>query len=80
MSSDELRPPLPHALRFYRLALGLTRAELAVRAGVHVNTVSNVERRRNLPTLRTARKISAALVLPVAEVFPEFAEIERGEE
>ncbi len=63
---------LPHPVRFFRLALGLTRAELAERAGVHFNTVSNVELRRNLPTLRTARKISAGLGLPVAEVFPEF--------
>lgn len=45
---------------------------MAEAAGVHPNTITNVERRRHLPTLSTARKISDALRLPVAEVFPEF--------
>ena len=62
----------PHPLRLYRIAAGLTAGELADMAGCHRNTVSNIERRRNLASRSTARKLSDALNLSVLELFPEY--------
>lgn len=47
------RTPLPDLLRGHRLAVGLTQAELAARAGVGVRTVRDLERGRSARPQRT---------------------------
>jgi DNA-binding XRE family transcriptional regulator len=57
-------------LLVYRIASGLTQAELAEAAGVAPETISNAERGRHRPRGLTARAVASALGCEVEELFP----------
>lgn len=57
-------------LRVYRVARGLTQAQLAARAGVARITVGALERREATPQLHTAQVLASALGVPTEELFP----------
>jgi transcriptional regulator with XRE-family HTH domain len=56
-------------LRAWRRRKGLSQAELAERAGVDLDTVSNAETGRRQPRGSTLRKIGGAMDLTVEELF-----------
>lgn len=60
-------------MRTYRVAVGLTQQQLADRAGVGRNTISNAERGRFSPRRQTRMAIAAALGVPVDQLFGEGA-------
>ena len=61
-----------------RLKLGLSRAELASRAGLHQSYVGLLEREKRTPNLDTASAIARALGKPLS-VLVRLAERESGE-
>lgn len=72
--SSNLLKTLPAQARGARLALGLTQAELAARAGVSLATVQNLEAGRANPALETAGRILACLAMRLepAQVAPDW--------
>jgi putative transcriptional regulator len=62
--SDKFGPRLRQA----RVAAGLTQAELAERADVADATVSRIERGRLVPSVALAKRIAAALRVPLDEL------------
>jgi DNA-binding XRE family transcriptional regulator len=60
--------PLGVRLRSLRLAAGLTRADLARRAGVDDTTVSACERGPRRPWARTVQRLAEALGVPLDEL------------
>jgi putative transcriptional regulator len=63
------RPPL-NVLQRARIARGLTQDELAEELGISRQTVSSVERRRHVPSVRLALAIAVALRGTVEDLFP----------
>ncbi len=59
---DDLRT----RIRSRRLALGLTLAEVAQRAGLSLAYIANLERGRGNPTVGALRKLAAALEVPAS--------------
>jgi transcriptional regulator with XRE-family HTH domain len=51
-----------------RKQLGLTQAQLAEKLGVETETLSRIERGKNIPSLSTLEKISTHLSISVAEM------------
>lgn len=67
-------------LRELRTAAGLTQRQLAIRADVTVNTVSELERGENEnPELQTLIALAAALGRSVTDLFEEPAKSEGGQ-
>lgn len=60
----------PSPLRVYRVAKGLTQAELAQLAGVSRPTVIYLEARRQNPLPSTAEALAEVLGTSVEEIFP----------
>lgn len=60
-----LIPTLPGRLREIREARGLTQAQLAAAAGLHVNQVALMERGERSPSLEVAGRVADALTVPV---------------
>jgi transcriptional regulator with XRE-family HTH domain len=60
-------------LAVFRAAAGLSRVELAERAGIHRETVARFERHEHRPTPATARAVAAALGCEPADLFPNDA-------
>lgn len=58
--------PLAQQLRSRRLALELTLAEVADRAGLSLPYVSNLERGRGNPTMEALRSLAEALEIPMS--------------
>lgn len=58
-------------LRVYRVASGLTQAQLAKRAACSRITIGALERRENVPQLETARRLAAALDVEIEVIFPD---------
>jgi transcriptional regulator with XRE-family HTH domain len=56
------------AVRSLRLMRGLSQEELAEKAGLHVNSISLVERGLTPPALDTICSIADALGVPVSEL------------
>ena len=52
-----------------RIAAGMTKTELARRAGINERTVRNIESGVYEPSLATARKLAGALGVPFDELF-----------
>lgn len=65
----EERLELGSKIRRLRTASGLTLSELAVRTGVSLSLVSQVERGLAEPSLSTLRGLSASLGVPVSALF-----------
>ena len=55
----------------YRERIGLSRAALAKRAGLHQTYVGLLEREKRSPNMDTAKAISDALELPLAKLIAE---------
>lgn len=58
-------------LMMIRLKKGLSRNELAIKAGLHTHTISQLERQEVIPRPKTVYKISQALEVDMEE-FCEF--------
>ena len=58
-------------IREYREAKGWTRPQLAIRAGVHKNTIENAENSEGNVRVDTLLKISKALGVSIADIFFE---------
>lgn len=56
-------------IRTIRKRRGLTQGQLAARIGCLPNTVSGLERGRNVPTIGTLRRIAGALGVPMRDFF-----------
>lgn len=56
-------------VRKLRTELGMTQEELAQRVGVARQSIISIERGRFLPTIETALRLSAALKVPVEQLF-----------
>jgi len=61
--------PVANRIEQARLELGLSRAELADRVGVHYQTMGYLERGEYNPSLELALKICRALGAPLEKVF-----------
>jgi DNA-binding XRE family transcriptional regulator len=66
-STPSAVPPI----RVFRVAAGLSQAELAEAAGLTSKTVSNLERSATKPSRRTIRALAAALSAPAEAIFPQ---------
>lgn len=65
------RPPRAlNVLQLRRLRLGLSQEELAAELGVSRQTVSSIENRQTVPSVRLALAIAGALHATVEELFP----------
>ena len=60
---------LAGGLKALRQVQGLTQAELAEAAGLHVQYVSQLERAQRSPTMETLDRLAGALNAPVSELF-----------
>jgi putative transcriptional regulator len=60
-----------NALQRARMARGLTQDELAAELGVSRHTVSSMENRRRVPSVRLALAVAAALHGTVEELFAD---------
>ncbi|MBF0394540.1 MAG: helix-turn-helix transcriptional regulator, partial [Alphaproteobacteria bacterium] len=69
--TTDLKPLLGVRLRAARQARGLTQEQLAERIERTVETVSNIERGRNLPGLDTLEILAAVLDMPLAALFAD---------
>jgi putative transcriptional regulator len=63
-------------LQEFREAAGLSKKELAERAGVTERTLFSIERGTHQPNVATASKIADALGIPFADLFAESPEAE----
>ena len=60
-------------IRSRRLALGLTQAQLAVRAGVSEAEISRLEAGHRRPNFETGIRLAQALGLSAEELYRQFA-------
>ena len=67
----------PSQLSIHRYALGLSRRQLAERAGISARGVARLERQECMPRLKTARAISRVIGVPVNELVPEVGDASR---
>ena len=61
--------PVYNRIEAARLAMGLTRQELADKAGVHYHTIGYLEREEYSPSLVLALRISKVLDQEVSDLF-----------
>jgi DNA-binding XRE family transcriptional regulator len=59
------------AIRERRFFLRISQEELALRAGLHRNYLSDVERGARNPSIKTIEKIAQALDVPVIRLFEQ---------
>lgn len=67
--ADELSPRIGHIIRRLRNSKGLSLRELADKSGVSVGMLSQIERERANPSLRTMTRIRLALDVPLSALF-----------
>lgn len=65
-------------LRELRLRRGMTQRELGQKSGVSVVTVGSIERGVELPTMRTARLLAAALEVELTDIDEVIEAIDRA--
>jgi len=70
--SAETSEPFGTLLKDYRLRASLTQETLAERAGLSTRNIQNMERGENRPLADTARRLAAALDLPLDEGARDF--------
>ncbi len=61
----------PTPLGVFRFASGISRRELAEKAGISRNGLACLERGEYLPRLSTAKALAEVLGVPIQELFPE---------
>ena len=66
----ERRPRVLNVLQRSRIRTGLSQQELAVQLGVSRQTISSIENRRTVPSVRLALALAIALQASVEELFP----------
>ena len=71
--------PVYNLIEVARVALGLTRQELADKVGVHYQTIGYLEREEYSPSLVLALRIANALNQDVTEIF-SLTPLKRGKE
>lgn len=69
MASKESRKRLYNRLRVLRIERELSRADLAQKVGVNVQTIGFIERGDYVPSLELGLKIARSLSVPVEMVF-----------
>lgn len=63
--------PTPAALRYHRLANGLTFGQLAIKAGLSIGTIKKVESGKHQPRLTTIQALARALGVRDNELMQE---------
>ena len=63
---------LAKAIKRFRVAKGITQAELGIRSGFDPKTISRYETGEYVPTIETVYKFSEILGVPVKEFFVDF--------
>lgn len=69
MKGQDLRDILGKNIRLLRFHNNLSQAELAEKAGISINFLSELERGHKWPRAETLAGISGALNIPIAELF-----------
>jgi DNA-binding XRE family transcriptional regulator len=69
LGMEAMTIPVGDKVRGLRKERGWLQQDLADRAGVSMQTVSNLETGRHVPEMATLAKIAAALKVPLAELF-----------
>ncbi len=69
MTPSTTAPPTNLAL--FRFAQGLSTAELAKRCSMSRAGLNNLQNGKYAPKLKTAQRISAALGIPISDIFPD---------
>lgn len=77
-STRDIVPGFGERVKAERERQGLSQAELAERAGTHVQSVSNLEREYRAVSLRLALDIAGALGVPVTDLVPGPGTTPRG--
>ena len=72
---DELRAAFGKRVRELRNALDVSQEELAHRAGVHYTYLGGIERGERNPSLVNIGRLSAALKVPLADLFSVFPRV-----
>jgi transcriptional regulator with XRE-family HTH domain len=67
--TTELKPTLGAAIRAARNRAGLTQEELGAQIGKTPESVSNIERGRQTPTIQTLAELARVLAVPISELF-----------
>ena len=65
---DETLGPIGRAVRLWRERLGLRQGDLAKKTGMSSAQLCHIEKDRNVPSVRTLRRIADALGLPLSEL------------
>lgn len=60
----------PNRLEYFRVLDGLSQAALAKKAELTIQTISNIERRQNPPSLDSKNKLSKAMGIDIQKLFP----------
>ena len=60
---------LGHKVTEFRLALGLTQAQLAEKADISVESISRLERGKTIPSLKTLDRIAKILKTSLSQLF-----------
>jgi transcriptional regulator with XRE-family HTH domain len=69
MEEQELKDVLGKNLKFFRFRSRFSQADLAERAGISINFLSNIERGNNFPLAGTLCSLAKALDIEVFELF-----------
>jgi len=67
--ADQQVAKIGERLRFLRLSVGLTQAELARRSGIKRPNIARLEAGRHTPSLETLGRLASAIGIPTARVF-----------
>ena len=70
-SRPAAKQELASRLQQLRRSAGMSRAQLAARSGLHVNTLAKLEAGRTSATLTTVTALAQALGIPLATLWPE---------
>ena len=69
--SDSLKQALGSKVRAARKRAGITQEELAAKIGKTPESISNIERGRQLPMIDTLAVLAEALAVPLSELFDD---------
>jgi transcriptional regulator with XRE-family HTH domain len=70
---DKNEPNVGLRLRFLREQKGLSLRALAVRCGLSINAISQIERGENSPTVSSLHRLATGLNIPITDFFQEEA-------
>ncbi len=70
MKINNMNKHVASKLKQYRLANGLTQAELAARAGINTNAYAKIERGERTAVVSTLKKLAKALGVKSSDILP----------